>query len=118
MLAELSTRNGRWFDVEMEKLERWAEDRRTGLRASLEELDQALKDAKRASRLAPNLPEKLERQREVRALEARRNQAWRDYDHASRDVDRKKEELLDETSQRLEQGSALQPLFTIRWRLS
>lgn len=39
------------------------------LKAELTELDEALKDAKKAARLAPTLPERLERQRAIRTLE-------------------------------------------------
>ena len=63
LLEEMATRNGRWFDTEMDKLDRWAEDRRDSLKAELAELDEALKEAKKSARLAPTLPEKLERQR-------------------------------------------------------
>ncbi len=118
LLEHLAARNGRWFDLEMERLDRWAEDRRSSLKATLEELDEALKAAKRAARLAPTLPEKLERQREARALETRRDEAWRDFDQASRDLDRRKDELLDEIGRRLEQSMETEPLFTVRWGLS
>lgn len=104
LLDGMTARNGRWFDTEMDKLDRWAEDRRATLKAELEKLDEALKETKKAARLAPNLPEKLERQREVRKLEAKRDDAWRSYDQASRDLDRQKDALLDEISQRLQQN--------------
>lgn len=74
----------------MEKLDRWAEDRRVALETELKELDAALKEAKRAARLAPTLPEKLDRQREARKLETKRDEAWRAYDQASRDLDGRK----------------------------
>jgi hypothetical protein len=45
----------------MDKLDRWAEDRRAALKAELAELDEALKEMRKAARLAPNLPEKLVR---------------------------------------------------------
>jgi len=118
LLEELSTRNGRWFDAEMDKLDRWAEDRRTSLKADLTELDEALKGAKKAARLAPTLPEKLERQRETRTLENKRDEAWRAFDQASRDIDQQKDRLLDEISQRLEQKLKRAPLFTLRWELT
>ena len=38
------------------------------------------KEAQKMSRLAPNLPEKLERQRQARKLEIMRDEAWRSYD--------------------------------------
>jgi hypothetical protein len=115
LLDGMTARNGRWFDTEMDKLDRWAEDRRATLKAELEELDEALKETKKAARLAPNLPEKLERQREVRKLEAKRYDAWRSYDQASRDLDRQKDALLDEISQRLQQHTEQELLFTVRW---
>lgn len=117
ILESLTARNGRWLDVEMEKLDRWAEDRRGSLAARLDELDQELRAAKRAARLAPTLPDKLERQREVRQLESTRDEAWRAYDAASRQIDREKDDLLDEIGLRMEQQLDQSDLFTVRWRL-
>ncbi len=68
--------------------------------------------------MAPNLPDKLERQRELRKLEAKRDDAWRSYDAASRDVDRQKDSLFDKISQRLEQKTDQEPLFVLRWQLA
>ena len=116
-LEALSAKNGHWFDTEMEKLDRWADDRRTALKAELEELDQEIKETKKSARLAPNLPEKLELQRKLRGLETKRDEAWRAYDTASRDIDRQKDALLDEISRRLEQKTECNPLFLLRWTL-
>jgi hypothetical protein len=102
----------------LRSIDRWAEDRRTSLKAELAELDDALKEAKKAARLAPTLPEKLERQRAARTLEAKREEAWRAYDQASREIDRQKDALLDEIGQRLEQRLEQEPLFTLRWYLA
>jgi superfamily II DNA or RNA helicase len=117
LVDEQATRNGRWFDVEMDKLEHWAEDRRASLKSALADLDEKLKEARKAARLAATLPEKLERQRTVRTLETSRDEAWRAFDQASRDIDRQKDALLDEISQRLKQKSEVEPIFSIRWRL-
>jgi superfamily II DNA or RNA helicase len=116
-LEEIGTRNGHWFDVEIEKLEHWAEDRRATLKGELEELDEALKLARKSARTAPTLPEKLERQREVRKLEGRRDDAWRAFDQATRDLEKKKDSLLDEIAKRLEQNVEEEILFTLRWRI-
>jgi len=118
LLAAMASKNGEWFDTEMDKLDRWAEDRRTALKAELDDLDQTIKDTKRSARLAPNLPEKLELQRKLRTLETTRDEAWRAYDAASRDVDRQKDSLLDEISRRLEQKTECSELFTVRWRVA
>jgi hypothetical protein len=118
LLAEMTARDGSWFDAEMDKLDRWAEDRRDSLKAELADMDEALKEAKKQARFAPTLPEKLERQRAARKLEDKREEAWRAYDEASRDIDRQKDELLDEIGRRLEQRVEEMPLFTMRWGLA
>ena len=115
-MQELTDRNGRWFDTEMDKLDRWAEDRRASLKAELNELDDALKEAKKAARFA-RPAEKLERQREARTLETKRDEAWRAFDQAGREVDKQKDELLDEIGRRLEQRFEQETLFALRWSL-
>lgn len=113
----LSRKNGTWFDVEMDKLDRWAEDRRKSLKAALDELDAKIRETRKEARLAPNLPTKLDLQRQLRQLEGKRNEAWKEFDEASRDIDKQKDNLLDTISQRLNQKTDRADLFTIRWRL-
>ena len=118
VIAEtLSRKNGTWFDVEMDKLDRWAEDRRKSLKAALDELDVKIRDTRKEARLAPNLPTKLDLQRQLRQLEGKRNEAWKEFDEASRDIERQKDSLLDEIGQRLEQRIERETLFTLRWSL-
>jgi hypothetical protein len=114
----LAEKNGAWFDAEMDKLDRWAEDQRRSLKADLDDLDARIKEAKKQARSAPNLPTKLEIQRQLRQLESKRNDAWRIYDEASRDVEKKKDTLLDDISQRLNQKTEREELFLIRWQLA
>ncbi len=113
----LSRKNGAWFDIEMDKLDRWAEDRRKSLKAALDELDAKIRETRKEARLAPNLPTKLDLQRQLRQLESKRNDAWKEFDEASRDVEKQKDTLLDEIGQRLEQRIEKESLFTLRWRL-
>ncbi|MCK9418654.1 MAG: DEAD/DEAH box helicase [Nitrospirae bacterium] len=117
VIERTSAKNGVWFETEMDKLDRWTEDRRTALKVELEELDQQIKETKKAARFAPNLPEKLEQQRSLRTLETNRDEAWRSYDAASREVDRQKDALLDEISRRLQQKAEQKMLFALRWHL-
>ncbi len=117
LLESIATKNGGWFEMEMDKLDHWAEDRRTALKAELDEVDERIKETKKAARLAPNLPEKLERQRALRQLETKRHEAWKVCDEASREVERQKDSLLDEVSKRLQQTTEQATLFMLRWEL-
>lgn len=116
--AKLTERNGAFFEVEMDKLDRWADDHRKSLKSTLDDLDLAIKETRKEARSAPNLPTKLELQRKVRQLEEKRNAAWREYDDAAQQVEVKKDTLLDEISQRLKQQTRQEELFLIRWHLN
>lgn len=118
ILDSISTKNGMWFETEMDKLDHWAEDRRASLKAELDELDETIKETKKAARLAPNLPEKLERQRAVRQLESKRIDAWKAFDEASREIEQEKDALLDQIAKRLEQQTKADVLFTIQWHIT
>src|SRR5690606_10234986 len=117
LLDNIQERNGRWFDAEMDKLEHWAEDRRASLRRQLDELEQQIRETRRAARQAPTLVDKLARQRQLRELEARRDQAELDFRAASRELDRQKEKLLDDIAQRINAASVREELFILHWQL-
>jgi len=118
LLEELTQRNANWFEIEIDKLDRWAEDRRKSLQVELDELDETIKETRKAARLAPNLPEKLAKQQALRKLESKRDEAWRNYDAASKELEKQKDSLLDEVSKRLEQSTIHDPLFVIKWVIS
>ena len=101
----------------MEKLDRWADDQRKSLKAAVEELEESIRAGKREARLAPNLPEKLQMQQRVRQQESRHTEALLAYKEACAAIDARKDALLDETSQRLQQQAERQDLFLIRWRV-
>jgi len=111
LLEELTARNGHWFDAEMDKLEHWAEDRRASLKVELDELDNAIREQRKAARSFSNLPEKLELQRELKKIGTKRDEAWRNYDASSRDIEEQKDDLLDAISQRLHQSIECNNLF-------
>ena len=113
----LGTKNNELFQVEMDKLDRWSEDQRTGIRNRLKELEEQIKDFKRQSRLASNLPEKLKIEGERKKTEVKRDEAWRDYENAARSIEERKDHLLDETQKRLGQSEVLKEIFKIRWRV-
>lgn len=115
LLQAVQARNGGWFDAEVTKLDGWAEDRRTSLKAALDQLDDQLKEARKAARTAGTLPEKLERQRDLKRLDGRRHEAWKDYDRAWREVEQRKEELLDEVERRMLTYVEREELFTARF---
>lgn len=117
ILEQISVRNGSYFEQELDKLDKWGEDRRSSLKLTLKELDEQIKDIKKQTRLAPNLPEKLKLEKEKRKLETERDDAWKEYDGAAKEIEKNKDRLIDEIEQKLNQSLQQQDLFTIKWRV-
>ncbi|WP_198366382.1 hypothetical protein [Roseomonas sp. KE0001] len=117
ILDDMAARQSAWFDDEMEKLDNWAEDKRAGLKADLKELDEQIKALKKEIRQTGNLPDKLALQRQARALETKRDEAWRAYDAAAKDIEVQKERLLDQVEERLGQNVSDEELFAIRFEI-
>jgi ERCC4-related helicase len=117
VLENLGSKNVAFFDTELDKLDRWGEDKRNSLKVVLKELDDQIKSAKKEARLAPNLPEKLKLERERRLLETKRDEAWKAYEEAAKDIEVRKDGLIDEIEKRMKQLTAEEVLFTIQWQL-
>jgi adenine-specific DNA-methyltransferase len=113
----VSERNARYFETEAAKLDGWADDLKIGLEREIKEIDRQIKEARRAATLALTLEEKLDGQKQVKALESLRNQKRRSLFDAQDQVDKQREELIEQIESKLAQKSDLQPLFTLRWRI-
>jgi hypothetical protein len=118
IIDELGKKNANLFEIEIDKLDHWADDRRTSLKVELEDLDESIKETRKAARLAPNLPDKLEKQQALRKMETRRNEAWHNFDTASKELEKQKDDLLDDIGKRLEQNTESDALFIIHWKLT
>lgn len=114
---EVSERNARYFEAEAAKLDGWADDQKISLERELKDLDRQIKETRRAATIALTLEEKLAGQKQVKALEAARNQKRRSLFDAQDEVDKQREQLIAKIEGKLEQKAELKPLFTIRWRI-
>ncbi|MEP0753254.1 DEAD/DEAH box helicase [Trichocoleus sp. Lan] len=113
----ISERNARFFEVEADKLDSWADDLKVVLERDLKEIDRQIKEAKRAATAALSLEEKLAGQKHIKTLEAQRNQKRRSLFDAQDEVDRQREQLIAQIEGKLTQKVDLQRLFTIQWSL-
>ena len=117
ILHDIGSRNAQFFEQELEKLDKWGDDRRSSLKATLKELDDQIKDLKKQARIAPNLPDKLKIERERQRTESERDKAWRDYDQAAKEIEQGKDRLIDEIEKKLRQLLSTTELFSIRWNI-
>lgn len=117
ILEEAAIRNGMYFEQELDKLDKWGEDRRSSLKITLREMDEQLKNLKKQARLASNLPEKLKLEKERKTLETERDKAWRAYDEAAKEIEHSKERLIDSIEKQLQQFCTTKELFLFRWTI-
>lgn len=111
----ISERNARFFEIEANKLDGWADDLKVGLERELKELDRQIKEARRAATVALTLEEKLAGQKAVKALEAERSTKRRSLFDAQDRIDEQRTELIAQIEGKLEQAIDTTSLFTIRW---
>lgn len=114
---DISERNARLFAAEADKLDGWADDLKAGLEREIKEIDRQIKEARRAATTALTLEEKLAGQKQIKALEAQRNQKRRSLFDAQDQVDRQREELIAVIEGKLNQTTSVQPVFMVRWVL-
>jgi ERCC4-related helicase len=113
----ISERNSEFFDDEVDKLDKWAEDVKKSLEIELRRLDIDIKAMKTSAKKVLNLEEKVKLQREIKDLEKKRNDMRQKLYTAQDDVDTRKEVLLEKVEAQLKQKTTLTPLFTIRFKI-
>ncbi len=114
---DAANRNLAFFAAESDKLDAWADDLKAGFEREIKEIDREIREVRKGAKLALTLEEKLAAQREIKALEARRNQKRRTLFDAHDRVDAQREDLIAAIEGKLAQSESMRRLFTVRWRL-
>ncbi len=117
ILGEIAERNSTFFDEEMDKLDKWAEDKKTALELKIKDTDTQIGILKAETRKTAGLEQKVTLQRQIKDLEKKRTDMRRRLFEAQDEIDGQKESLLDSIETRMRQQIVENELFTIRWRL-
>jgi len=117
LMDDISSKNSEYFETEMVKLDKWGDDQRASLKSSMKDLETEIKDLKKKSKTVSNLAEKLQIEKQRKTLEAKLNDAEHDYFDAAKEIEKRKDLLIDNIEKMLEQTMAEEDLFMIRWRL-
>jgi len=117
-LQQVEERNGRFFDEEVLKLDRWSDDLKQGLEREIKELDRQIREARKTSALAALLIDKLEAQKTSKSLESDRNRKRRELFDAQDAIDGQRDQLIKRIEGQLHQTYAVKTIFLFRWRLA
>ena len=115
--TNISERNSTFFDNEVDKLDKWADDMKKALELDLKKLDVDIKISKTNAKKIVNLDEKLKIQRGIKEMEKKRNEMRKKLYEAQDEVDGRKDKLISRVEAQLKQRSQLETLFTIRWKV-
>lgn len=80
-------------------------------------MDRLIKEARRVAATALTLEEKLASQKQIKAVEAQRNDKRRSLFDAQDKIDQQRDELIGRIEAKLQQSASNQPLCTLRWSL-
>lgn len=117
ILDENIRRNGRYFDDECEKMDKWADDLKISLEKEIKDLDAEIKLRKSEVRKMINLKDKVDGQRSIKELEKKRNEKRRSLYAAQDQIDTQKDDLISEIEARMRHSISEEPLFSIKWIL-
>jgi len=118
ILKSSEQNNHRYFNEELDKLDRWADDLKTGLELELKQLDRDIKETDRQSKQLISLQEKLEFQKKKAALEKRRSQKRHELFTSQDQVDHRREKLINQLEKQLQACThEMDTLFFIEWRI-
>jgi superfamily II DNA/RNA helicase len=117
ILLENANRNREFFDIEMDKLDQWADDMKISLDREIKDLDAEIKLRKAEAKKMLNLDAKVKAQRQIKELEKKRSEKRQTLFEAQDQIDDKKETLLTDIEKMLSQKIEQNELFTFRWRM-
>jgi ERCC4-related helicase len=118
ILQENSSRNAGFFEAEFEKLDKWAEDKKTSIELQLKELDKEIKFRKTEARKLQVLEENLKAKKKIKEMESQRNQLRYSLFTDQDNIDKQKEKLIEDMEARLKQEISFDELFLIKWEIA
>ncbi|GAB3529166.1 SNF2-related protein [Photobacterium alginatilyticum] len=109
--------NELYYSEEVEKLERWAEDKRVALDIRVKQLDQEIKQARKSARQLATLQEKMAAKRDLKRLERERDTVMLNYHEEKKKIEQEEDRLLEEIETRLAMDTKLETIFEASWTL-
>ena len=109
--------NNQFFNEAREKLEKWADDMILAAEKALKDTKEQIKIQQRQARLAPNLDEQHEIQKQIQKLEKQQRRQRQEIFQVEDSIIEKRNTLIESLERRLTQKTELEQLFTIEWQV-
>ena len=110
--------NNAHFNEGRDKLDRWAEDMVKAAEQALKNTKDQIKVAQREARQATTLAEQQAAQERIAKLERQKTRQRREIYDVEDDIDAKRNQLIDQLTQRMAQQVQTEHLFTLQWTVT
>lgn len=117
ILNSVNKRNSNFFDQEIDKLEKWSDDRKNSLELELKDLDKEIKFKKTEAKKILNLEEKVKAQRHIKEMEKKRNEMRMNLFEMQDEVEKRKDYLIEEIENRMNIKIEEEELFCVKWKI-
>ena len=116
-IKSIKKRNAKFFDDQIDKIEKWAKDRKNSLSVTLKDIEEEIEEKKKLSREAVEPEEKFKYYNEVRDLEKKQGKLQMEFYNSRTKIDDEKDTLISQMTESIHQEITETELFTIRWNL-
>ncbi|WP_413284208.1 SNF2-related protein [Vibrio sp. MA40-2] len=114
-LAEVMDSNNTLFEVERDKLEKWAEDKVMAAEEALRDTKAQIRSLKREARHAQSVEEQKANQEQIKKLERQQRRQRSEIFDVEDEIADKRDELIAALEERMKQKTNVTELFTVRW---
>ena len=117
-ISEVLEENNSHFQMERDRLEKWADDKVAGAEQALVDTKTKIKVLKRESRQAQTLEEQKELQEKIKSEEKKQRRQRQEIFDVEDEILGKRDQLIDALEKRLNQNTHIEELFTLRWSVA
>lgn len=114
---ELKNKDARFMQTEVNKLNRWAEDRIYMVEKDLKDTKLRIKELNRQATQTAEPIEQLTIQKKLRDLEKKQRKQRQHIFDAEDQINNQRDSMIDEIEKRMQRSFKEQHIFTIRWKL-
>jgi len=110
--------NNRHFNEAREQLDKWAEDMEVAAQKELDDTKRQIRALNRQARQATTVQEQHALQDKIRQLEQKKRRQRHHIFDVEDEITAKRDQLIEALERRMQQKTAVTPLFTIRWKVT
>lgn len=117
LLDELQTRDNSYFQQEVDKLHKWADDKIYASEKDLKDVKAKIKDLNRSTKHTNTSEELLKIQTDILSLEKKKKKLRREIFIVEDEIEEKRDTMIEAIKGKMMKNITEQPVFTIKWKL-